>query len=881
MPYEDTCNWLFDYGDDDNKDDPLRYGLPDLCFINYPYFLEELSPSMSLRGPRDSPRRPKIRTQRWRYSEEGLVKKKGYLNWRNLGGLLWIKGKAGSGKSTFMKHLLRKKEEEFRNTPNTVVAGFFFNGRGVEAERSAASLFRALLWQIFHKLRQIFDLILPEFRKKRDTGRTITWDIEDLKLIFEKLRTCSEPCRIYIFVDALDEMTTNAAFSALSLILFLEKVASPRPSDCGIVLSICFSSRPIPSIDPRWSQLYPVFQMQEENKDDITTYVRGILEPYKSTNADIDLTIYGDRIIEKADGVFLWVSLVSQGLIEDIAFGTQEELENRLRDLPVELSGVYSRMLQDSDPKRKPELFQMVCLVLFAERSLSLEDLRKALYVASAQVLQPHESGRSTSNMILSDDMMAQRMQVFSQGLLEIKRGFVAKRNSLTGEWTESMGNTVQVIHQSAIDFFLNGDGFSILQPDIKGCVIQRGHDFMLSVCLDAIRIASDTGRLNGEFGSFLQYAIQYWPHHAQRSSNKGQENLVHNFLSINRYYSDWMVLRLKMRRPLNDIPLSHQSPLCTAVQYDLFTCAHVLLTHYHVDVNYSSDSSYFTALGMAMYLNRERIITLLFEHGANPSSPGGLYGFALQTLACLSHFEGVMRLLSSGANIYQTGGFYGNALQAAVVGGDLGITRLLLDKNVDVNATTGFYGTALHAAAYHGNLPMVELLLDYGAVFKVISNDQLNSCDKFLSHHFEFISESRPASSVRDKTSESPLSIAAANGHYDIMGLLLRKCDGDLAKNHIRAAIDQALQNDDFLASQLLEDHILALDGNSSIFDGSIYTAATEGQTSKLKFLIQRSPYNAIKGEIRHALEAALAADEIEAANILQDYQACVQVLE
>ncbi|KAL4883483.1 nucleoside phosphorylase domain-containing protein [Aspergillus karnatakaensis] len=43
------------------------------------------------------------------------------------GGLIWIKGKPGSGKSTFMKHAFCRAVEELRDT-GASIAGFFFNG---------------------------------------------------------------------------------------------------------------------------------------------------------------------------------------------------------------------------------------------------------------------------------------------------------------------------------------------------------------------------------------------------------------------------------------------------------------------------------------------------------------------------------------------------------------------------------------------------------------------------------------------------------------------------------------------------------------------------------------------------------------------------------
>jgi len=71
-----------------------------------------------------------------------------YQQWDANGqGLLWVKGKPGSGKSTLMKHIVRERgriQPEGRNL-NIV---FYFHGRGTELQKSPMGLFRALIHQI-------------------------------------------------------------------------------------------------------------------------------------------------------------------------------------------------------------------------------------------------------------------------------------------------------------------------------------------------------------------------------------------------------------------------------------------------------------------------------------------------------------------------------------------------------------------------------------------------------------------------------------------------------------------------------------------------------------------------------------------------------------
>jgi ABC-type lipoprotein export system ATPase subunit len=61
-------------------------------------------------------------------------------------GLLWIKGKPGSGKSTIMKAAVDK----FLAQPGTsrpLIASFFFSSKGVELERTAMGFLRSMTYQ--------------------------------------------------------------------------------------------------------------------------------------------------------------------------------------------------------------------------------------------------------------------------------------------------------------------------------------------------------------------------------------------------------------------------------------------------------------------------------------------------------------------------------------------------------------------------------------------------------------------------------------------------------------------------------------------------------------------------------------------------------------
>ena len=122
------------------------------------------------------------------------------------------------------------------------------------------------------------------------------------------------------------------------------------------------------------------------------------------------------------------------------------------------------------------------------------------------------------------------------------------------------------------------------------------------------------------------------------------------------------------------------------------------------------------TALGAAARDGNGQIVSLLLERGANVNSIGGIYETALCIAASTGNGQIVSLLLERGADINTIGGIYGTVLSAAANGGNGQIVSLLLERGADINSIGGVYGTVLGAAAHGGNDQIVSLLLERGA---------------------------------------------------------------------------------------------------------------------------------------------------------------------
>jgi ankyrin repeat protein len=127
-----------------------------------------------------------------------------------------------------------------------------------------------------------------------------------------------------------------------------------------------------------------------------------------------------------------------------------------------------------------------------------------------------------------------------------------------------------------------------------------------------------------------------------------------------------------------------------------------------------------FDSLLQAVARNKESIVRLLLDNGAEINTEGNNAGNAFHAAICArSGGQSLVRLLlERGADIHAPGRWYGSALHAAAEIGDWEVAELLIEKGAEVDRAdrVRWTGTALQAAAYEGYISVVEVLLKHGA---------------------------------------------------------------------------------------------------------------------------------------------------------------------
>jgi nucleoside phosphorylase len=448
------------------------------------------------------------KTCRW------LLNKPEYREWldnNKLGehhGLLWMKGKPGTGKSTIMKFALANARKTMKDR---IIMSFFFNARGEDLEKSTVGLYRALLSEVLERVPQLQCISdTPELRRWNSGGHR-QWGVESLKDLFEQAILHLEQSSLICFIDALDEC---AEHQVRDMISFFEHVGE-LAVDAGIHFRVLFSSRHYPYITIKRG-LELILEGQEGHIQDITDYVNSEL---KIGHSNCAMQIRGE-LQKKSSGVFMWVILVVEILNKEYDRGRVHALQQMLHKIPGDLHELFRDILT-RDSHNRNELLLCIQWVLFARQPLRPEEL----YFA---ILSGTEPGALTewNTDVITIDVIRRFILNSSKGLAEI---------------TRSMAPTVQFIHESVRDYLLKENGLCKIWPDFGRNLQGQSHDQLKHCCLTyanvdvskrvelrkpLVKVSSkEVANLRGSVAKafpFLEYAVRNVLYHADAAEGSG-----------------------------------------------------------------------------------------------------------------------------------------------------------------------------------------------------------------------------------------------------------------------------------------------------------------------------------------------------------------------
>lgn len=681
------------------------------------------------------------KTCEWIWDRPGIPFSSWFLS---SGGLLWISGKPGSGKSTIMKYLSSSRQRFHKLARLTqghsggaqlVIATYFLDFQGSALARSVEGMMRSLLHQILKQLPQLQKAVLPHFEEIRQTRRQFVWRRSDLERAFQRVMQCESNFRFLVLVDALDEYQGEE----IRLAEFLTALSETYPHK----LHICVSSRPSEELKDQLRG-YPNIRVQDETAQDVEHYVAVQFRNMLSENNNF--TNLANSVIDAAEGVFLWVKLVCNELLrarrkgEDLA-----RLHQRLRAMPKELDSFYQRILDALDAEDREEAKLMLSIVTSAIEPLEPIEMRLALH---------HAAG--LYNDVNNSSLAETRVLAICGGLLEIRKSktFYAKDQAKGVLVVHLAHRTVRTFLETRRDSFrgLDGNGRVVtgdcylLKACINSLISLTESDLPSSVWRAATSLSSSLGTLAFDFvfpskpsdfvmfprTPFLRYAISHWIQHAQRAEEETGEaqTILRHFSALRfcfwRLLSAWLGYSF-FHRELGDKTLTPIKLLEYILSINLELCAKDLLSLSPsdfpevavTDVNRNGG----VLLSSVARGGSLELAQFLFDKGATISRTLPYAWGALVRAIHFRHPVLVQLFLQRGADpnecVRYSEDSTASPLEIAMQSAQPEIVKILADWGADLNTTFDLEfgpGTALQAAVDGGEPDLLKVLLDAGA---------------------------------------------------------------------------------------------------------------------------------------------------------------------
>jgi len=292
-----------------------------------------------------------------------------FQNWSNRSSepsILWLHGLPANGKSilsSFIINHLKKRGS---------LCHFYFFRFSEQSKRSINGLLRSLAFQASQdivKFRDQLTELSEDGLGLEEADAQSIWTRIFLGLLLEQ----RDQTPLYWVIDALDEANTPQLL--IDLLSGLRRSKSP--------VRILIVSRETHALSLGFNQLsnelpLHTLSITEQSREDIRLYVDTRMN-FPRWDPILKQEI-SDKVIERADGNFLWIHLA----IEDIVKRhTIDDIKQALEHLPKGMEAMYHRMASDIAKDTGPMDWRLgqhiLAWAMYSRKSLTLRQLSEAL----------------------------------------------------------------------------------------------------------------------------------------------------------------------------------------------------------------------------------------------------------------------------------------------------------------------------------------------------------------------------------------------------------------------------------------------------------------------------------------------------------------------
>ncbi len=497
-------------------------------------------------------------------------------------------------------------------------AASFFWLSGTLLQKSLPGLLRALLYDLLRQDVSLIEEVAPLRWRAYSLGVTTLapWsNAELIEALRDLVQATAASHRIFLLIDGLDEFEGSFAEQS-ELVEYLKSLADRSN------IKVCVSSRPWPIFESAFGN-YPHFRLEELTRNDINLYVN---ERFAKVSEFRDLqTLYPEEcsklihdVVHKAQGVFLWVYLVTLSLSEGIVDGdSMPALQARLTAIPGNLEAYFRKIIDGIPEQYRPlaaSYFKIMTAVGQDEVSaLSLSFLEES----STDFLQIYPIKPVALPLIdARKRSMARRLESRCKGLLQVNK--LRDRDNFGDQ-------VVDYLHRTVRDFLLSKDIKQILQQYSSGSL--NPFLFLCRSVLTQMKI------IGPEEPGLSHLAAQYFIYAERLECSTGPAHigltelffeLAHSLLlkdprEQERYGSVGSILRVTI--PYGLVHYSTSKISSSIFDVNKLYCAHPVL-----DSDHSTERTFLLreCLPSIILINpakpADKLFAALFAKGANPN---------------------------------------------------------------------------------------------------------------------------------------------------------------------------------------------------------------------------------------------------------------------
>ncbi|KAL6814897.1 hypothetical protein J3E69DRAFT_102562 [Trichoderma sp. SZMC 28015] len=286
----------------------------------------------------------------------------------------WITGKPGSGKSTMMKLILQKETlwndlSQSLGALRLLLIKYYAWHPGSLLQKSIQGLKRTVIFQALKQLPDMAPILSPRRWAFCQTLRSISglpkwtnWEIEES---FEALlSSCGKTIKLALFIDGLDEFSMPPA----EVVDYIRYIRARCP--CG--LKLCAASRPWTEFEDEFNES-PMLQMHLQSHGDMEIFINSKFGDNKAFSEQMQLYPKDapellTNMAKRANGVFIWLSIVVQHLLTLLSEGQSiYQAQKVLEALPSDISSLYSAIWVSIRQKNLPDASYMLQVIRAAD----------------------------------------------------------------------------------------------------------------------------------------------------------------------------------------------------------------------------------------------------------------------------------------------------------------------------------------------------------------------------------------------------------------------------------------------------------------------------------------------------------------------------------